>query len=183
MSSAEHEHRARPGLLPEGKYWDRLRRGTGPLIDFGWRSNVVVDSCRDLLATFMLGGAALGIQKLALGRGDASWDLAPPPLPGAGTAALVDAAPVIVNVGDAALALALLDASGAPSPGPSPRLQITLELAGSALPISGDETFPLREFALFGELAGADCMIDYVRHPVMHLGSDDSLSRRIRLMF
>ena len=63
---------------PDGKYHDRLIRAGGAIADGGWRSNIVVDRCRRLLAAFMKGdSAALGVQSLAVGRGDAAWDSAP----------------------------------------------------------------------------------------------------------
>lgn len=167
--------------LPDGKYWDVLSRADGGRLDFGWRSNIVVDRCRELLAAFMLGGPASGIQSLALGRGNNIWDTVPPAPPAPGTTGLTDASPVTIEVAD--LALEYLDAAGNITTTPQHRIQVTLELTPGMLPISGDEVFPLREFALFGELGGADCMIDYVRHPVMNIGAGDSLTRRIRLVF
>lgn len=167
--------------LPDGKYRDVLRRADGSATDFGWRSNIVVDRCRELLAAFMLGGPALGIQHLQLGRGQAVWDTAPPGPPAPGTFELADASPVTVEVAD--LTLEYLDAGGSVTAVPQHRIQVTLELTPGMLPVSGDEVFPLREFALFGRLDGDAYMIDYVRHPVMNLGAGDSLTRRIRLVF
>ena len=168
-------------VLPDGKYWDVLNRADGSRADFGWRSNIVVDRCRELLATFMLGGPALGIQHLELGRGQAIWDLVPPAPPAPGTLELADTSPVKIEVAD--LTLEYLDAAGNPVTTPQPRIQVTLELAPGMLPSGGDELFPLREFALFGELDGDDYMIDYVRHPVMNIGAGDTLTRKIRLIF
>ena len=170
-----------PALV--GKYHDQLRRASGQLLDFGWRSNIVVDRCRDLLAAFLVGTPAQGIQYIALGRGDSSWDLTPPSPPVAGTTTLVDATPVIAAVTDSTVSLDFVDAVGAVTATPSHRLQLTLTVTGADFPISGDELYPLREFALFGELDGADAMIDYVRHPVMHIAVADSLTRRVRLVF
>lgn len=167
--------------LPEGKYWDLIRKANGQDIDFGWRSNIVVDQCRELLAAFMSGGPAVGIQRLDLGRGDAAWDTVPPPAPTAGTLSLTDTSPVAINLAD--LQLDYLDAMGNVTPDPQHRLQVVLTLEPGDLPISDDEVFPLREFALFGELDGSDYMIDYVRHPVMNIGAEDTLTRTIRLVF
>jgi hypothetical protein len=167
--------------LPDGKYWDQLQRGDGRLLDYGWRSNIIVDQCRELLAAFMLGAPSQGIQHLDLGRGQAIWDSVPPAAPTAGTQALQDASPVVVALAD--LQIDYLTPAGVPSAQLSNRIQITLTLGPGSLPIVGDETFPLREFALFGTLNGSDYMIDYVRHPVMNIAANDTLTRRIRLVF
>jgi hypothetical protein len=167
--------------LPDGKYRDILRRADGSSVDFGWRSNIIVDQCRELLAAFMLGGPASGIQHLELGRGQAIWDLTPPAPPAPGTTGLTDTTPVTVEVAD--LQLDYLDAAGNTTATPQHRIQVTLELAPGILPITGDQVYPLREFALFGELDGDAYMIDYVRHPVMNIAVGDILTRTIRLIF
>lgn len=167
--------------LPDGKYWDILKKADGGLLDYGWRSNIVVDQCRELLAAFMLGGAASGIQRIDLGRGEDAWDGMPAPTPNPGTLSLTDASPVSIN--NSALQLDFIDVTGNVVSLPTHSIQITLTLTPGTLPISGDEVFPLREFALFGQLNGGDSMIDYVRHPVMNIAADDTLIRRIRLVF
>ena len=168
-------------LLPDGKYWDVVQKPDGQTVDFGWRSNIIVDQCRELLATFMLGGSALGIQHLDLGRGESAWDAMPPSAPVAGTSDLVDIAPVVINADS--LLLEYIDVVGNVTIVPQHRIQITLTLTPGMLSISGDEVFPLREFALFGDLNGSDYMIDYVQHPVMNIASGDTLTRKIRLIF
>lgn len=168
----------------EGKYHDRLITAAGDCMDFGWRSNVIVDQCRRLLAAFMKGDAASGIQYLALGRGDAAWDAEAPAPPDMSTDKLTDPAPVTVAVTDAEMTIAFLDNIGDITAGPSHRIQVTVTLPPGSLPIAaGDAAFPLREFALFGQLAADDIMIDYVRHPVMNIGPEDTLIRKIRLVF
>jgi hypothetical protein len=129
----------------------------------------------------MLGGPAVGIQHLDLGIGDSSWDTLGVPAPTAGTTALVDSTPVVFQLTD--LQLNYIDVVGAVVTEPQHRLQVVLTLEPGDLPITGDEVFPLREFALFGELNSNDYMIDYVRHPVMNIGAGDTLTRTIRLVF
>lgn len=167
---------------PQGVYRDRLIRAGRVVVDAGWRSNIVVDRCRQLLAAFMKGDAAAsGIQWLAVGRGDADWDTIPEP-PGAGLEQLEDATPVTIPV--AAGDLSYLDATGSVVAGPTPRVQIVVTLApGTPPPEGGGTTYPLREFALFGEFGGEPYMIDCVRHPVVHKGAGDTLVRTIRLIF
>lgn len=167
--------------LPEGKYWDIVRRHDGQLIDYGWRSNIVVDRCRELLAAFMMGANAQGVQELRLGRGLVAWDNQPPGPPSAGAQSLVDNAPVIIGVSD--LQLTYLDSTGNATNAVQHRIQITVTLQPGDLPINGDELFPLREFALFGAINSTAYMIDYVRHPVMNIGANDTLTRRVRLVF
>lgn len=168
-------------VLPDGKYWDLLQNAKGHVTDYGWRSNIIVDQCRELLAAFMLGAPTGGIQHLTLGRGDTAWDNMPPVAPNAGTLLLVDPSPVVFVNTD--LQLDYLDAAGNVSVSPQHRIQVTVTISPGALPIVGDQVFPLREFALFGDLDGSDYMIDYVRHPVMNIAAGDTLTRRIRLVF
>ena len=39
----------------KGRYLDRLVRAEGPDRKYGWRNNLIVDRCRELLAGFMIG--------------------------------------------------------------------------------------------------------------------------------
>jgi hypothetical protein len=41
----------------------------------------------------------------------------------------------------------------------------------------------LREFGLFGQLAGSDYMLNSIRHPVIHKDGDATLIRVVRLYF
>jgi len=167
---------------PQGTYQDQLIRDGKVVRDAGWHSNIVVDRCRHLLTAFMRGDAAAsGIEALDVGRGDPAWDATPLP-PSPGTVQLVDLAPVTIPV--AAADMSYLDAAGSAVPGPTHRLQIVITLApGTPAPPMGETTYPLREFALFGDFGGERYMIDYVRHPVIHKGAGDTLVRTIRLVF
>ena len=169
--------------LPDGKYRDCLIRANGEVTDFGWRSNVVVDQCRELLAAFMLGGTALGIQYISLGRGDAIWDTQPYVAPPASTHDLQDTTAHQIAVTDAAMSIGYIDSMGNATGTAQPRIEVSVTIEGDSLPISAGETFPLREFALYGELNSTDYMIDYVRHGVIHIAQGDVLTRRIRLVF
>jgi hypothetical protein len=170
-------------LLPEGKYRDQLFNADGSCSDYGWRGNIIVDQCRQLLAGFMKGDSANGVQYIALGRGDVSWDEAMPVPPQMSTESLIDPAPETIAITDAEMSIDFVDSSGVVTVTPSNRIQVSITVAGSNLPIVGDETFPLREFGLFGLLVPDDYMIDYVRHPVIHIGSADTLVRRVKLVF
>lgn len=168
---------------PQGIYHDLLLRGDGTRRDLGWRGNRVVDRCRILLAAFLRGDsrAAPGVQMIALGRGEVAWDSSPPEPPPRSAQALVDTAPVAIAAAD--LTLEYLDVTGTPAADASQRLQVSVTVTGGDLPIGTEQTFPLREFGLFGQFDGEDFMIDYVRHPVIHIGTEDTLVRRVRLVF
>lgn len=166
-----------------GKYHDRLVRKNGDAADFGWRSNVIVDQCRELLAAFMLGQTASGIQRISLGRGDSNWDTLPYEAPAAATTSLVDPSAHVIATSDAEMSISFLDIAGNATSDVHPRIEVAVSIEGDSLPIASGETFPLREFALFGQLGSSDYMIDYVRHGVIHIGQGDVLTRRVRLVF
>lgn len=170
---------------PLGIYRDVVNDHNGKKTDFGWRNNLIVDRCRVLLSAFMFGDAnSFGIQFLSLGRGEQSWDDLNPGTPAADDVALTDTSPVNINLADPELSITFWDASNALSISPSSRLQLELNLPIGFLPLApGEDTFPLREFGLFGRYDTDDYMIDYVRHPVMHISGSDSFSRTIRLIF
>ncbi len=169
----------------KGRYLDRLVRAEGPDREFGWRNNLIVDRCRELLAGFMIGEAgALGVQTLAFGRGEAVWDTAPPPPATPAIDQLVDPAPETISASAAEVTLSYLDVAGQVTPTVTHRVQIEVTVPPGTLPIApGDSAFPLREFALIGSLGGADFMINYIRHPVIPIAAADTFARTIRLVF
>jgi len=168
----------------KGIYHDRMLLCDGGELDYGWRSNIIVNRCRDLLAAFMFGDSALGVQYIALGRGDVAWDSTALAPPGAGTQQLTDVAPEQILMSDPAMTIAYLNAANAEVSGPTHRLEITLTLSPGMPPVEvGESSFPLREFGLFGRFGSEDYMIDYVRHPIIHKGVNDTLVRTIRLVF
>jgi len=168
--------------LPKGIYHDRIIRADGELIDLGWRSNIVVDRCRFLLAGFMKGDSSFGIQSIKIGRGAASWDTTSPGPPQAADTDLVDTSPETIAISGADITY--LDAAGNVVAGPTHRLEITVTLPAGMPPVPmGLDDYPLREFGLFGAFGVDEYMIDYVRHPVIHKRADDTLIRTIRLVF
>jgi len=173
-------------ITPTGRYHDQLIREDGHCIDYGWRSNIVVDRCRALLTAFMRGDGNVepGVQFILLGRGQSGWDSTPPAPPVAGTTSLVDSSPELITIADPAMVLSYLDSTGSEVLVPHNCVQITITLGPGTLPTSISEPlYPLREFGLFGRYDGADYMIDYVRHPVINVGPADTLVRKIRLVF
>lgn len=168
----------------QGHYRDRVMRDQQVLADYGWRSNIIVTRCRQLLAAFLMGDSDVdpGIQFIQFGRGDASWDAAPLPPPNPNTQQLVDTQAVKIDVGD--MALSYLDDAGNEIATVHHRMQATVEVPQGLLNVvTGGLDYPLREFGLFGGYNGNDYMIDYVRHPVIHIKPQDELLRRIRLVF
>lgn len=168
--------------LPHGIYRDRLVTAAGEVVERDWRSNLVVDGCRILLAGFMKGDGPLGIQFALVGRGDPSWDVNGVPAPQRVDTAPVDPNPFSVAV--SAAQIDYLDAAGGVSVQPTPRLEVTLTLPAGQPPLDpGASSFPLREFALFGRIAGNATMINSVRHPVLLKAPGDVLTRTVRLVF
>ena len=160
-----------------GIYRDRLWTPAATPVDRGWRSNIVVDQARLALASFMKGEEeAFGIRVLQVGAGDEAWDQQGAPAPVATTTELVD--PVDDREIDPEQ-IVFLDETGAEVDGPTSRVQVTVEYE----PGEPAEEVALREFGLFGELLGELYMIDYVRHPVLNKGAQDTLERVIRLRF
>lgn len=164
--------------FPKGVYRDRLRTAEGRVVDGGWHSNLIVDRGRSLLAGFMRGDAPGGIERLLLGRGEASWDDVPEP-PSPSTQQLAD--PAAFEVALTPAQIDYVDAAGSATSGPTNRLRLVVTL-GANEP-QGEDPFPLREFGLFGSFGGEAYMINYVRHGVIHKAADATLERTIQLVF
>lgn len=169
-------------VMPKGLYQDRLISHKGKAIDFGRRSNIIVDRCRFLLAAFMKGDTSSGIQSLKVGKGLDTWDSNPPAQPVRTTEFLTDTSPMDIPI--TASQIEYLDAAGNITAGPTHSLRITIILGPGTPPIaSGETSYPLREFGLFGRFGSEEYMIDYARHPVIHKQADDTLERTIHLIF
>jgi hypothetical protein len=166
----------------EGYYRDRLFDREGREIsDSGWRHNLIVASCRALLAGFMRNDTALGIRSLQVGRGDPGWDAGGAPAPDPSTTKLTDASPFVIQVAN--LTLQYLNSSDGVVATPTNRIQITATLGPGQPTPATDPPYPLREFGLFGELGGQPQMIDYIRHPLIQKDGAVTLERKVRLIF
>jgi hypothetical protein len=166
-----------------GMYRDVVRAHSGQVLyDAGWRTNAIVVDCRRMLASFMGGAPALGIQGLAFGAGLLAWDSAGPPPPTPGQVALVDPSPFVVPA--ASLSIDFIDA-GVVTATPTNRLQIvaTLGPGQPPWPDGAHVSASLREFGLMGELGGSPVLINYVTHPVIHKDPTSTLERTIWLVF
>ena len=170
-----------------GIYRDILRTSDNRVVsDSGWKSNIIVDRCRDLLAAFMSKKDTVGVNKLMVGKGEESWDTTTP-APTATQSVLTDPAPFAVDVGPHDIVF--LDENDTQVEGPTSRLQVTVTLGeNQPPPVAGESSYPLREFGLFGQFtdnAGTvhDFMIDCVHHPVIRKDASTSLERIVRLYF
>jgi hypothetical protein len=178
-------HPEKPDLYIKGIYRDRLIRPDGSLArDSGWQHNMIVLRCRILLAAFLRNdvNSPMGIQGVQVGRGDPSWDHPPATaMPDAAhTDSLVDPLPFTIPVDK--LEFRYLTDHDVEIAEPSHRIEVTMKLDLNEPPPDAGNSFPLREFGLFGELDGKPCMIDYVRHPLIEKDSAVMLERKIRLV-
>lgn len=165
----------------KGIYRDRLLDEQGSeVFDSGWKSNLIVTTCRVLLGSFMNNdNTAKGIQSLQVGRGDPLWDTNPPPAPDPNLVTkLEDSSPFVIPL--ASLVIQYLNDSDAIVSSPTSRIQIVATL-GPNQPTA--QTYQLREFGLFGSLRGNQFMIDYIRHPLIEKSGSVTLERRVRLIF
>jgi hypothetical protein len=181
-----------------GRYRDILI-GPGKRIvyDSGWRSNTIVRQCRVLLAGFMKSDQqASGIQYLAVGQGDEAWDAqwntATPPPPDPSSTNLqnrfdppIPVPPASPVPGKDYLEIIYLDDSDNPAASGvvTNTLQIKAVLSPGYPAPSQFNTYPLREFGLFGSFGATDYMINYVKHPVIYKDTSATLVREIRLYF
>jgi len=169
----------------KGIYRDQIRDATGRLIfDSEWKPNLIVTSCRILLAAFMHNDQPLGIQSLQVGKGNPDWDKNPPLEPDPDrTDKLEDSTPHEILLKD--LTLQYLSELDAVVTGPTNRIQIVATLGPGQPTAATEPPYPLREFGLFGKLKpnGAAFMIDYIRHPLIEKSGLVTLERRVRLIF
>jgi hypothetical protein len=176
-----------PEVLIKGIYRDVLLDARGKTIsDTGWRSNLIVLSCRVLLAGLMKSEQTetpLGIQSMKVGKGSPAWDVSMP-APDESLTKLVDPQPFPINREE--LELIYLDSSGQLSAKPTSRIEIIAKLGPNQPPPdekSQSKPYPLREFGLFGKLNGEDYMIDYIRHPLIEKDNALTLERHVQLIF
>lgn len=176
-----------PDISIKGIYRDVLLDARGKVVsDTGWRSNLIVLSCRVLLAGLMKGEQTetpLGIQSLKVGRGNPAWDTTTP-APDPSLTALVDPNPFTIP--REGLELMYLDTSGQLSAKPTSRIEIIAKLGPNQPPpdpAQPTKPYPLREFGLFGQLTGEDYMIDYIRHPLIEKDNALTLERHVQLIF
>ena len=178
----------------KGIYRDILTGSDNQVIhDSGWSSNTIVNPCRIMLARFMKEGAqnvtkTEGIYYLVVGQGDESWDCGPEIQLGCDPSDIIDLyqrydPPIYRDK----LQLFYLDEQGKKLPdncSPTNRLQIEALLEpGYPAPCTPNQTYPLREFGLFGRFKGDQYMINWIRHPVIHKDQSSTLERIVRLEF
>jgi len=166
---------------PQGIYRDRMIRSDATMRQWGWRSNIIVERCRFLLAGFMKRENVRGISALYVGRGLESWG-SNPPSPDVSNNSLVDPDPFRITI--APDRISFLNAAGNIEEGPTNRIEVNVVMGEDTPPPEGDSgAYPLREFGLFGRFGTEEFMIDYVRHPVIYKAGHDTLERTIRFVF
>lgn len=160
------------------KHWeivDRLYRGEELLQEI-IHENLVVASCRTLIARLMKGSAG-GITYWAVGAGDASWDTLMPS-PEDSDVKLYDE---IYRKAVAGASISYIDATNAISATPTSRLQVTTTF------LEGDFTGTIREMALFGGDASvtkdSGFMLNRRIHVAVQKDADTRLERLIRMTF
>lgn len=146
--------------------------------DSGWRSNLIVRDCNRLLSALMGEQEGIGgIQFMALGEGDVSWDQDPPRSSWEATRLTNEVRRRFIEPSG----MVYLDPNNQPASTVTTRLQVTTEFSGQ----EGPQT--LREFALFGgnatENLNSGFMIDRIIHPRIDLDPGMTLVRHIRLSF
>lgn len=188
------------GISIKGIYHDVLMDPEkGVIYDSGWRSNTIVRRCRVLIAGFMKNDSPSGIQYLAVGQGKSEWDgqwsTANPPGPALDTVTGLESQaidgpitiqPSVPVPGEEYLQIQYLDDTDNPVSDENvrtSRLEVKATLKpGYPVPTEFN-TYPLREFGLFGSFAGQPFMINCVRHPVIYKDLSATLIREIKLYF
>lgn len=167
-----------------GYYRDILIKPDGQIAhDSGWSKNTIVTNCRILLASFIKGETTAGIVHLQVGQGDSAWDASGAPPSPVNTEALVTPYDPPILAGDLVIKY-LDDSDNVIETAVTPRIEITASLGEDyPAPLPGIQSYPLREFGLFGQLDGTPFMINSIRHPVIHKDADATLVRKIRLYF
>jgi hypothetical protein len=174
------------GMIIKGIYRDRLfDADERAVFDSGWRSNMIVLRCRELLAAFMRNESTetkFGITSLKVGRGDPAWDTSQTANPNPNTTInLVDANPHSMD--RSRLTVKYLDAYDQIVPGPTNRIEVVARLEHDEPAAATEPPYPLREFGLFGTFGAQEYMIDYIRHPLIEKDGSVILERRVRLIF
>lgn len=168
-----------------GKWQDTIihsdgRREVGVNGSINWNSNQIQNTFASLLAAWARGEAGYNhITYLAIGHGDASWDITPPTLNASDT-----------TLNDEYFRKAIIPAdiyfidptTNLPTGGtPSPKLEIVVTLQTT------EANGVMREFGLFGGTATATLdsgeMVNWVYHSRIDKDSSIEIERRIRLLF
>ena len=170
-----------------GKYQDTLIDKNGNVKKHEIKNNQVQLTALKLIASLLKNQAnTLGIQYIALGTGDATWDLLPNnkpnPMPNSDIKLTTEVFRKSIPTSD----IVFVDPTaafgqGAISQTPTTRLRITTQIEAN------EANTTLREFALFGGNAtvmqDSGFMLNWVAHPLIEKTDDVVLNRMIELDF
>jgi hypothetical protein len=172
-----------PTPVLEGHYRDVIRAPDGRVLeDRGWHHNAIVADCRRVLASFVGGEPALGIQGLSLGSGLNIWDTTPPGPPPPSETALEDPNPFLFP--GSQLDIDFIDA-GVVTATPTNRIQVFASIGPGTppWPDANHVAANLREFGLVASLAGNPVLLNYVTHPLISKDPTSTLERTLWLVF
>ena len=170
-----------------GKYQDTLIDKNGNVKKHEIKNNQVQLTALKLIASLFKNQAnTLGIQYIALGSGDTTWDLLPNnkpnPMPNSDIKLTTEVFRKSIPTSD----IVFVDPTaafgqGAISQTPTTRLRITTQIEAN------EANTALREFALFGGNAtgmqDSGFMLNWVAHPLIEKTDDVVLNRMIELDF
>jgi hypothetical protein len=170
-----------------GRYQDTLIDKNGNVKKHEIKNNQVQLSALKLISSLFKNQAnTIGIQYIALGSGDTTWDLLPNnkpnPMPTSNTTLTNEVFRKAIPTSD----IVFVDPTGAFGQGaisqsPTTRLRITTQIEANEANVS------LREFSLFGgnatNVEDTGFMINWVAHPLIEKTDDVVLNRMIELDF
>jgi len=181
-----------------GLYRDVVRDPRGRVTwDSDWRRNAIVVDCRRLLAAFVRSGPAgppvgpppnpyaQGILGIRVGAGNEAWDNTTISASPSDTA-LTDPNYYSLPRTDPDFTIDFLDPqTSAVVSAATNKLQIVAKFGPNkpSWPDGKHATGTLREFGLYGQIEGAQVLLNYVRHPAIAKDPQSTLERTIWLIF
>lgn len=169
-------------LILEASFRDYIIYGNGVVIDTGWESNQPQDAqallTMQLYMESLVGSTSTvgGIQYMAFGQGDVSWDTVAPTLDPTDTTLLSELGRVAISRSD----MVYLDPSDdSESETPTRKVQIEVFIP------AGVGTGDWREFCLYGGNASdtldSGIMINWFNHAVINKTDDVAIQRTIKI--
>lgn len=157
-------------LCPNEKY----------LIDkIDWQPNIIVSSVANLVAGLFQNHAPYsGVQRMAVGSGDAAWDSLPNRIP---PAPVITQTRLDAEIGRVVPVIIFLAPDNTASSTPTNRIQVTGTFGAA------DANGSWREMGVFGGNSTASIntgiLINYIRFPIITKVSTETIVRRVRFVF